>query len=79
MVRAQVRAPLLASIKRNPDAPRLPPNDMAGPTRVVRLDDQFEPVRDEQRGYDLESSADVRNVANGAVDCAAAETDGASF
>jgi len=44
-----------------------------------RTDDQFEPVRDEQRGYDLESSADVRNVANGAVDCAAAETDGASF
>jgi len=57
----------LASIKRNPDAPRLPPNDMARPTWVVRLDDQFEPVRDEQWGYDLERSAGVRNVANGAV------------
>jgi hypothetical protein len=28
----------------------------------------FEPVRDEQWGYDLESSAGARNVANGAVD-----------
>ena len=52
---------------------------MTGPMQAVRLDDQFEPVRDEQWGYDLESSAGARNVANGAVDCAAAETDGASF
>jgi hypothetical protein len=69
----------LASIKRNPDAPRLPPNDMARPTWVVGLDDQFEPVRDEQWGYDLERSAGVRNIANRAVDYAAAETDGAGF
>jgi hypothetical protein len=43
------------------------------------LDDQSEPVWDEQRGYDVESGAGVRNAANDAVNCAVADTDGASF
>ena len=43
------------------------------------LDDQSESVWDEQRGYDIESGAGIRNAANDTVNCAVADTDGASF
>jgi hypothetical protein len=46
---------------------------VARPAHLRALNNQREPVRNEQRGYDFERRPGIRNVANRAVDCSAAE------
>jgi len=49
------------------------PDDAAWPLQLVRLHSEGEAVGNKERGYDLERRAGFRDVANGAVNCAAAE------
>jgi hypothetical protein len=71
---------LLILIDSNPDASFLPPGDMTGPTdQAVGLDDQFEPVSGVERNCHFEDGAGFRDIKNGAVNYAAAESDRAGF
>jgi hypothetical protein len=61
------------SIERHTDPPFLAPDDVARLACLRALNNQREAVRNEQRGYDFDRGPGIRNVANGAVDCSAAE------
>jgi hypothetical protein len=63
------------SIERNPNPAFPAPDDAARPAETVGLNDQGEPVRNEERGDDLKGSAGVRDIADRAVNDAAAEAD----
>jgi hypothetical protein len=52
----------------NPDPLRFTPNEMTGPLRTLRLDDQRKVVGDSRQAFDFETSAGRRDVAHNAID-----------
>ena len=61
------------SIERHADPPVPAPDDVARPAYLRALNNQRETVRNEKRGHDFKRRPRIRDVANRAVDCSAAE------
>jgi hypothetical protein len=61
------------SIERYADPPVPAPDDVARPTYLRALNDQRETVRNEKRGHNFKRRPRIRDVANRAIDCSAAE------
>jgi hypothetical protein len=55
------------------------PDNAACSLRLFALNKEGEPVRNEQRGHDLESRTAFREIANGAFNCGASTLNQASF
>lgn len=71
--------PTVLIIERNPDTLFVAPNDMATPGAAVRRRHQHEGVGKPQRAIYLQGGSGRRNVANKAIDFAAAERDGSGL
>ena len=67
------------SIEHNPDPALSAPDNAARPAETIGWNDQGELVGNEERCDDLKGGAGLRNVADGAVNHAAAETDRSGF
>ena len=74
-----VEAETFLFIERNPDAFFVAPNDTAAPGAGIRCFHQHKDVRKPQRRVDFEGGSGRGDVANNAIDLAAAELDGSGL
>jgi len=64
-----------ALVERDADTFFFPPNDMAWPLDLTAWHKKCEVVGDEERRHNFQCCADLRHVANDAIDATAAELD----